>query len=370
MKTINLAVIAGVRAQYIKMASFQRAIKRWNQINGEKIRGIYINSGQHYDDDLAGIFLKELDVQFDYDLTGEYSNLRPINIFGEMIVKLYDVLSQIPDVVHWTIVFGDANTTLAGALAATRKGIKLVHIESGQRSGYKSPEEVNRITTDHISDICFVSSQHYQNRLEKEGITRNVYWSGDIIYDLIKELEPTILPGLNGFDNNNYVLASIHREENVLSDEIMRNVMVSLNNYKKNIAFIAHPRVRQRLRELELDNLDNIKIINTLSYHEMIAAIKGCYFLFTDSGAFQRESYYLGKRCLTRQNEPHWESLIRAGIHKTVGSKKEDILYGFNWVEDQIQNKNYPTIDDFGEGAAGLYILQHIVRLTKQYYNL
>ncbi len=370
MKTINIAIIAGVRAQYIKMASFQRAISRWNQTNDEKIRGFFINSGQHYDDDLAGIFFKELDIRFDYDLTHTYLNIRPINIFGEMVIKLYDVLSQIPDDIHWAIVFGDANTTLAGALAATRKGIKLIHVESGQRSGYKSPEEVNRIATDHISDVHFVSSRHYQERLENEGITNHVYWTGDIIYDLIKEIEPSVLPGLSGFENQNYVLASIHREENVLSDEIMINVMRTLNQYTKKVAFIGHPRVRQRLRELNLHNLENIKLINTLGYHDMIAAIKGCSFLITDSGAFQRESYYLGKRCLTRQNEPHWESLIRAGVHKTVGTRSEDILDGFNWIENEIQKDRFPHIEDFGDGNAGISILHHIVSLTKQYYNL
>lgn len=369
MRTINLAVIAGVRAQYIKLAAFQRAVNRWNLVNEQKIRCYYINSGQHYDDDLAGIFLKELNVQFDYDLTNSYSGLRPITIFGEMIVKLHDVLKNIPEAPHWVIVFGDANTTLAGALAATRGGMKLIHVESGQRSGFKSPEEINRITTDHISDVCFVSSKHYIDRLETEGITNNVVWVGDIIYDLVKEIEKNIHSGLRGFENQNYVLASLHREENVLSDSILRTAMETLDQYKKKVLFIAHPRVRQRLKQLDLERLHNIEIVNTLNYHDMIAAIKGCYFIFTDSGAFQRESYYLGKRCLTRQNEPHWESLIKAGIHRTVGISKNEILDGFAWIEDRLTNHAYPSIDDFGNGNAGEGILECIARLTKQYYN-
>lgn len=370
MELINLAIIAGVRAQYVKMASIQRTINRWNENQRKyKYQCYFINSGQHYDDDLAGIFIKELDIQFNYDFTGTYDNLRPINIFSDMIIKIYDALSQIPERIHWVIVFGDANTTLAGALAASRKGIKLIHIEAGQRSGFKSPEEINRITTDHISDVRFVSSKHYLDKLGKEGITENVFWSGDIIYDLIKELESSIAPGIKELGNSKYVLASIHREENVVSDEIMKNVMGALNEYSKPVAFIAHPRVRRRLKELGLDSLKNVKVFNTLSYHEMIGAIKGCEFLFTDSGAFQRESYYLHKRCLTRQNEPHWESLIKAEIHKTVGTQKKEISEGIHWMESKIRTGEYPLIDDFGSGTAGASILNCIVSLTKQYYN-
>lgn len=362
--TINIVVIAGIRAQFMKLAAFQHAIDDWNKFMHPQFNPIYINSGQHYDDDLAGIFIRDLRVKFDIDLTGQYQDLRPIWLLGDMIARLYDVLDGInaPD---WVIVFGDANTTLAGALAAAKRGIPAIHVEAGLRTGdMHSPEEVNRIVTDRLSTVHFASSKNDITNLVKEGLIANVIWAGDLIGDLVSQLLPSLDRTFSNYHAGEYILASIHREENVQSDEVLRNAFRSLNSQSRKVLFIAHPRIRSRLKELSLNQLSNIEYIKTLPYKDMLTAIKGCAFLFTDSGAFQRESYYLRKHCVIRQDAPFWSSLVDANIHKAVGRSSDEIMEGFRWVEQKIIEGDYPIVDDLGDGKAGKKILQYIANIS------
>lgn len=363
--TINLVIIAGIRAQFMKVAALQRAIQKWNDATSPYICATYVNSGQHYDDDLAGIFIRELDIHFDCDLSSTYQDLRPIRILGDMIVQLYDLLDDISKPIDWVIVFGDANTTMGGAIAAAKRGLPVIHVEAGLRTGnLKSPEEINRIVADHVSTIHFVSSRQDVANLKAEGLTRNVVWTGDLIGDLVKQLSPTLPPSLTGYSPDEYVLSSLHREENLRSDTIMHNVLEALNEYSKRVVFIAHPRTRIKLKELGLYGLKNIDFLDTLPYKQMLSAIKGCAFVVTDSGAFQREAYYLGKRCLIRQDEPFWPSLVQADVHRTIGGDKCNIQLGFRWMEQVLASGEYPTVDDLGDGTAGDTMLRNIAMLT------
>ncbi len=367
--SITLAIIAGIRAQFIKLAAIQRAIKDWNNSSTHPFNAISINSGQHYDDDLAGMFIRELNIGFDYDLTNKYQDKRPICLLGQMIPNLYDVLSQIKRPIDWVIVFGDANTTMAGAIAASKLGLPVIHVEAGLRTGdRKSPEEINRIVADHLAIIHFVSSKHDISNLLSEGLSSNVVWTGDLIGDFVENLASELHPNPFGYSAGEYVLASIHREENLSSDSILKNLMIFLSGYSKRVVFIAHPRTRSRFKELGFYNLKNIDYIDTLSYKETLATIMDCAFLVTDSGAFQRESYYLGKRCLIRQDHPFWPSLVEAGVHKVVSGDRANILQGFRWIENALQSEQYPKIDDLGNGNAGRRILETIVRLSKRSY--
>lgn len=363
--SINIAVIGGIRAQFMKIAAFQHAVRRWNAQSEVKINAIYINSGQHYDDDLAGLFFRELEIQFDIDLTGAYENQRPIDILGSMIIKLHDVFDQIDSQIQWVVVFGDANTTMAGAIAATRHKLPVVHVEAGLRSGnINSAEEQNRIVADHLAAVHFLSSKQDFQNLMREGLTHHVFWSGDLIYDLVNDLVPTLPLGYGHYASGGYVLATIHREENVQSDKIMCSIMSVLSNYSMKILFIAHPRTRRRLKELNLDNLNNIDYVDSLSYKDMLSAIKGCSFIVTDSGALQRESYYLSKRCLILQDHPFWPSLTRAGVHRLIEPEENSIRVGFDWMETILVSGEYPLVDDFGSGSAGATILHRLVELT------
>jgi UDP-GlcNAc3NAcA epimerase len=365
-KFIHIVVIAGIRSQFMKLASLQMSIDAWNKTaTTYKIQATYMNSGQHYDDELSKVFINELNVQFDHDLTGSYQNLDPVDMFGHMIIKIYNLLSRIKHSIDWVIVFGDANTTLAGALASKKAGIPLVHIEAGVRIYDRaSPEENNRVLTDHLADAHFVSDKTDIENLHKEGITKSVVWTGDLIGDLTKFISPTLPNSLDVYDPGSYVLSTLHRKENLQSDEITINFFQTLNKYHKRIVFIAHPSTRLRLEELKIfSELDNFDFIEGLPYTQMISAIKGCDFIVTDSGALQREAYYLGKRCLIRQDKPFWKSLVTGNVHRAIGPTRLDINEGIEWVNKALEF-NYPKIAAFGEGGAGKKIMENLVRIS------
>jgi len=363
---IYLAVIVGIRSQFMKLVSLQKSIHDWNRSFSPKIDATYINTGQHYDDELAGAFIKELGVDIDVDLTGSYEDLRSVSIFSSMILKLTEVIESKNQLLDWVIIFGDANTTAAGAIAVARLGIPIIHIEAGVRTGdRKSPEEINRILSDHLSSVHMVSSKIDIANLADEGIIEHVVWTGDLIGDLVLRLSGEIS---SGFDSNlpgEYILASLHRDENLKADHILRNLITELNSYKKKVVFITHPRTRERIDELGLNNLNNIQFVGSLSYKKTLAAINGCYFLVTDSGAFQREAYYLRKHCLVRQEHAFWSTLIDLGAHRTIGISCDEIREGFRWIE-QMVDQIYPTFEDLGDGQAGMRILKAIVDLSQK----
>lgn len=366
MKKIRLAVIGGIRSHYMKLAAFQLAVRKFNAQNNSTCFDVtYINSGQHYDNELSRDFINELDVNIHYDFTGKYSNQDPIHILGQMIIILSGLLSKLENL-DWVVVFGDANTTLAGAIASSKCGIPLIHIEAGLRThDIKSPEEVNRVVADHLSSMLFVSSKNDLNNLMNEGLLQKSKWTGDLIADLVRELGPKVGDSLQGYEAGQYILASLHREENLIDTKVVRNAVTLLSNYRLPTVFLTHPRTHEILKSLDLTQIPNIDFRNTLCYRDLLSAIKGCSFLFTDSGAFQREAYYLGKRCLVRQDTPFWISLVEAGINRAIGREFEEMNDGITWIENiTLMRPEYLAIDDLGDGSAGLNILNNIAIAT------
>src|SRR2546430_12746794 len=193
---VTVAVIAGARPQFMKVAAFQRAVRKWNTHNTQsarQVKAIYINSGQHYDSSLSTTFFEELNIHFDIDLTHTYESRRPIDMLGNMIIKLYDAFDQINSSVDWVIVVGDTNTTMAGAIAAAKRKLPLAHIEAGVRLGtLNNTEEQNRVVTERLSTVLFLTSKQDSQNLTRQGLNRHVVWSGDIIYDLVKDVMPDL----------------------------------------------------------------------------------------------------------------------------------------------------------------------------------
>lgn len=363
MQEINIVFIVGIRSQYIKLASIQRAIKKFNITSESKINPIYINTGQHYSYELSQ-FISELDIHFDY--TFEYADKSPLSILGTMQIKLGECLNEIRtnQIINWLVVFGDANTTLVGAIVASRLHIPLIHVESGVRTGDKSsPEEINRIVADHIAKVHFLSSEIDEKNLIKEGLVNNNFYSGDIVYDLVLGLSSELKSGYKDFQNG-YILCTIHREENLQSTSIIENILDILSQYNRNVVFITHPRTKSIIDNLKIEYSNNIFFTPGIPYKELLSAIKGCSFLITDSGALQRESFYLKKRCLIRQDTAFWQSLTQREIHKTFKNSKEDFLEKLEWIEQAILNE-YPSYSDFGNGTATHVILNTIVELSK-----
>ena len=368
-RKLTIAVVAGIRSQYMKLCAFQRMLGYINDGIKEKINFIYIDAGQHYSHDLAQGYINNLKIKFDYKL--EHDTKEPIQILGSMITQLHHLLANIKanGDLDYVIVFGDANTTLAGAIAASKVKIKLIHVESGLRIGDKANlEEGNRIVADHLADMRFVSNRSDFNNIIKEGLSENTYFSGDIIYDLVLDIArqgfSDICIEMNKsvciYDRDDFVLASMHREEN-LREGILPHLFEVLNAINHDVLFVAHPREMDEIKGMSYDK-SKITISNHLNYTDMLAAISKCKYIITDSGAIQREAYYLKKRCLIRQNRAFWQSLVDIGIHRLVGKTVDEMQEGIGWAECMTNGfADYPSTTDLGDGHAVEFIVRKIL---------
>jgi UDP-GlcNAc3NAcA epimerase len=301
--------------------------------------------------------IRELGIKFDYQIM--HDNKDPVSIFSNMIVQIHKFISDMPDKPKCTLVLGDATTTLAGALASTRIGIPVVHIEAGVRSGDLSTiEELHRRAVSHISTVHFCSSKSGIDNLNKEGITKNVFWTGDLSYDYFLNLAKSQYSGIDGMPADGYILITLHKPININSEETLKNLLTVLSVYNRKVAFILHPRTRQKIQEFDLYNSHNITFLDSLPYKKMVSAMKGAAFIITDSGGIQREATYLRKHCLVRRETLGWSSLITAGIHHLIGRDMNSISDGLEWAENAIKNVDFIHTEEFSRGGAGEYALQ------------
>lgn len=367
-RKLIIAVVAGIRSQFMKLCAFQRMLGYMEDDIKEKINFIYIDTGQHYSHDLAQGYISNLKIRFDYRL--EHDSKVPIKILGSMITHLYHLFADIKSNggLDYVIIFGDANTTLAGAIAASKLKIKLVHVESGLRIGDKANlEEGNRIVADHLADMRFVSNRSDFNNIIKEGLSENTFFSGDIIYDLVLDITRQGVShicieenkSVRTYDSDDFILASMHREEN-LQEGILPRLFEVLNVIDHNVLFVAHPREMNEIKGLSFDK-SKITISNHVNYTDMLAAISKCKYIITDSGAIQREAYYLKKRCLIRQNRAFWQSLVDIGVHRLVGKTVNEMQEGVEWAECITNGfADYPVTTDLGDGHAVEFIVRKI----------
>ncbi len=343
MKIIS---IVGARPQFIKFAPVSRAITDLNKREGrEVIRDILVHTGQHYDYEMSEIFFKELEIKEpDYHL-GVGSGSHGYQI-GEMVKKLEEVLiHEKPDIV---MVYGDTNSTLAGALVASKLHINVAHVESGLRSFNRAmPEEINRVITDHISDILFCPTETAVKNLKNEGITKGVYNVGDVMYDSIlfnikiAERKSRILQELglmNGSTVVDYALATIHRQENTDKPEKLGSIFEALSEIaSKHMRVILplHPRTRKYVGNSLL--IDSIDIIKPVSYFDMLVLEKNAKMIFTDSGGVQKEAYFFKVPCTTLREDTEWIETVESGWNVLVGTDKNRIIKAINGFE--IENK-------------------------------
>ena len=362
---MKLCIIAGVRPQFIKLAALQRAIINWNRSHSPRIHATYLNSGQHHDKRLSEEIIDELDIQIDVDITPKIVNVGNRNFFGRMVKLLSDEI-RLLDGLDWVIVIGDTKSTIAGAIAATRVGIPIAHIEAGLRSDKDSVYEFfYNIVVDHLSTIHFLTSENDESNLEYEGLTNYSVWVGDLVLDLLQEIRIYSDYKFMDYETGEYILSTIHHRENICSEEKLRNILFALNLAPKPVVFPCHPNTKRELERLNSLDFPNIDFIDPLSYLEMLKAIRNCAYIVTDSGGIQREAYYLGKRCLVRQDNAFWSLLIDLGVHYIVGYKKQDLVNGINLMEKKTYNE-LPKTNSLGDGKAGERIIEAIVRFSKQ----
>ena len=349
---LKILTIVGARPQFVKAATLSRIIRE-----NADVREVIVHTGQHYDKNMSDIFFKELDIPLpDYNL--EVGSGNHGKQTGLMIQKIEEVVvKENPD---WVLVYGDTNSTIAGALAATKLHVKVAHVEAGLRSfNRKMPEEINRIATDSISDILFAPTKNALKQLTREGQEQRAVFSGDVMYDSvlfyhqkIKNNKASIkMPGLP----SDFYLATVHRAENTDDHEKLAGIFTAFSLLDKKVIFPAHPRVRKYLKNLIIP--ENILFIDPVGYLQMLILIDLSSKVFTDSGGLQKECYFLKKQCITLRNETEWIETLHNNWNILAGTNPEKIISASKTkLQSDDQKKS------FGEGDAAQTILNHLIK--------
>lgn len=326
---MKIVTVIGARPQFIKAAAVSNKLRQNNE-------EILIHTGQHYDNNMSDIFFEELGIpKPNYNLSIGSGNHGFQT--GKMLMDLEELyLKEKPDLI---LVYGDTNSTLAGALAASKLLIPIAHIEAGLRSfNMNMPEEQNRVLTDHISKYLFAPTDTAISNLKNENITSNVYNTGDVMFDAIKlfkekALKTSSILTENDITPNDYILSTIHRAENTNDINRLKNIISALNESEKNIVLPLHPRTLKFIKDYGLNINNNIKIIEPVGYLDMINLESNSQKIVTDSGGVQKEAYFMEKPCITMRDETEWVETVENGWNVIVGSDKEkikDAIVNFN----------------------------------------
>jgi UDP-GlcNAc3NAcA epimerase len=353
----KIITIVGARPQFVKAATISRALSKTN------IKELIVHTGQHFDENMSKIFFDEMDIpvpHYNLDINGVGHGA----MTGRMLEQIEVILQkENPDLV---LVYGDTNSTIAGALAAKKLHIKVAHVEAGLRSfNMDMPEEINRILTDRISDYLFCPTQTAVDNLKKEGydnIGCQIYNFGDVMYDAamyyskISSDRATFFKSLK-LPINKYVLCTIHRQENTDNPQRLEAIIDALNTINKlhKVVVPLHPRTRNILKTSNIKA--EFEIIDPVGYFDMIELIKNSILVMTDSGGLQKEAYFFGKYCITMRDETEWVELVQNGFNITTGANKEDIAEAFETLLTQELNSD---IRLYGDGDASEKIVEII----------
>ena len=346
---MKIASIVGARPQFIKCAPVSRELRKEHE-------EVLIHTGQHYDHGMSEVFFEELAIpKPDYNLnigSGTHGHQT-----GAMLGAIEDVLQQEnPDLV---LVYGDTNSTLAGALAAAKLHVPVAHVEAGLRSfDRRMPEEVNRVLTDHCSDLLFCPTKTAVENLAAEGITGGVHLVGDVMVDAmnynraVAEERSRILEAV-GVRPGEYLVITVHRPSNTDSQENMVAILGALAEAGMPVVFPVHPRTRNYLGRYGLlaKMPENVQVTEPLGYLDMLHLMAHAAKILTDSGGVQKEAYMLGVPCITLRENTEWVETVEAGWNVLVGAGREEIvsmILGFAPAGDQ------PPLFGDGRAAAGI----------------
>ncbi len=349
----KIVTIIGARPQFIKAAMVSRALDK------NKIEEIIVHTGQHYDKNMSDIFFAQLKIpKPKYNLgIGSGSHGKQT---GEMLIKIEEVLLK--EKPNYVMIYGDTNSTLAGALAASKLLIPVIHIEAGLRSyNMAMPEEQNRILTDHISSILICPTKTAVENLKKEGITQNVYQTGDVMCDSVlyysKLAEQKIncsnielIPIYEKREIKDWYLTTIHRAENTMDDKNLSEILRVFEKLDKMVIFPVHPRIRKMVDKLRSENrYKNIYFVEPVDYLTMLYLTKNACKVVTDSGGLQKECYILDTPCITIRNQTEWVETLNDGYNILAKPEQEDL---YKKITNSQIDKSKEKVHYYGNGHA------------------
>lgn len=354
--TIKVVTIVGARPQFIKAAAVSRAIKI---AGADRIQEVLVHTGQHYDENMSKVFFDELDIPTPaYNL--EVSGGSHGAMTGRMLESIEQVLlEEKPD---WVLIYGDTNSTLAGAVAASKLNIPVAHVEAGLRSfNMRMPEEINRILSDRVSTLLLCPTQAAIDNLAKEGLVGGVHNVGDVMYDVAlfyrerARAKSQIMSQL-GLEEGAFALATCHRAENTDDPHRLGEIMAGLADVSALMPVVLplHPRTRKLLQDHGLEHhLHSMKLVDPLPFLDMIALEQAANVILTDSGGVQKEAYFYGVPCITLRDETEWVETVQLGFNQLVGASRSGINAAMN-------NRSIPEcqVDVYGDGNASARIVE------------
>lgn len=346
--------VVGARPQFIKAKPVIAALKK------RGLSHILVHTGQHYDYEMSKIFFNELHIpEPSYNLkVGSAAPVRQVGMMADRIEKVLN--KEKPDIV---LVFGDTNSTLAGALAASKLNISVAHVEAGLRSyNIEMPEEINRIIADHLSDILFCPTKASVNNLAKEGVRAGVYLVGDTMYDAVLNFmkialrRSSIMKDLH-LEKKNYLLATIHRAGNTDISGNLAGILKGLGKTGEKVILPLHPRTQRSLNGYGLKIPCNVRIIKPAGYLDMLILEKNARMILTDSGGIQKEAYWLGVPCVTMRDETEWIETIASGWNVLTGCDPDRIA-----KEVRKPRKPAARPSFYGDGHASKRIVDRLIK--------
>ena len=353
---MKICTVIGARPQFIKAAIVSSKMREERKLNE-----IIIHTGQHYDDDMSRIFFRQLKLKKEKYNLMVGSGLHGVQT-SKMLVRLEEIfINECPDLI---LVYGDTNSTLAGALAGSKLNIPIAHVEAGMRSFNKRmPEEINRVITDHICDLNFCSCQDAIKNLKNEGLGNNAYFVGDVMLDCIKNYilnDKNKIMNCAEYNKDEFILFTCHRAENTDNELRLKEIFRTINDIskEKKILFPAHPRTIKQIINFGIILSKSIKILPPVGYFEMIKYESKARLIITDSGGIQKEAFFLNVPCITIRDETEWNETVDAGWNILTGAKGDKIKRAVNFYFSK--KMKFKRINPYGNGCAAIKIINKI----------
>lgn len=364
--TIKVVTIVGARPQFIKAAALSRVIR--DDYAGS-VKEVLVHTGQHYDENMSRVFFDELDIpkpKYNLEISGGHHGA----MTGRMLEAVEKVLlEEKPD---WVLIYGDTNSTLAGALAAAKLHIPVAHVEAGLRSfNMRMPEEVNRIVSDRISTLLVCPTETAVQNLHQEGITKGVHNLGDVMYDVAlyyrerARQQSTALSDLN-LSAGNFALATCHRAENTDDPARLGEILGAMADLAQAMPVVLplHPRTRKLIDQFGLAGfLDSLTVTEPVPFLDMVALEQAARLILTDSGGVQKEAFFYGVPCITMRDETEWVETVELGANRLVGASRAAIARA---VADVLAiAASGSQVTPYGDGHAAKKIVDYLATTVR-----